>query len=227
MKNLSLLAALALVSAGAMACKKSEPAGSGDQAAETANKDPADQAGEGDGTSEEKTEEQEAAATDSAQADYIKVLAKHAPDPKPDDPVEVEIKKFRVVKADFDPDNLEGASAELELDLASLSSGVEKRDGHLKSPDYLDVGKFATARVVVSDVKKDGDAYEAVARVSAHGVDKEFPVSFEVTDKSEDSIRIEGQHQFQRADFELGKKEGDSTQQDLVIEMALTLEKTS
>jgi polyisoprenoid-binding protein YceI len=55
--------------------------------------------------------------------------------------VSVWFDKFRVAKASFDPQTIEGGTATIELDLASLRSGSSERDDDLKSPTYIDVGK--------------------------------------------------------------------------------------
>lgn len=43
---------------------------------------------------------------------------------------------------DFDPESPEGLQASLAIGVASLSTGVAKRDGHLKSPDFFDAARF-------------------------------------------------------------------------------------
>lgn len=162
------------------------------------------------------------------EGEYIKILASHA-NPKPDDPVTVSIKAWKVVKADFDPAKVEGGTAELALDLASLESGSAKRDGHLKSADYLDVGQFGTASIKIDNVKKTGDkSFGADATVNVHGVEKKLPVAFEVIASTADSITIKGGHKFSRHEFSIGKPSGeeDSVAGDLEIQMQLTLKKT-
>jgi polyisoprenoid-binding protein YceI len=44
----------------------------------------------------------------------------------------------------FDPDNLAASSVEAEIDVASISTGVEKRDNDLRSPNYFDAEKYPT-----------------------------------------------------------------------------------
>jgi polyisoprenoid-binding protein YceI len=44
----------------------------------------------------------------------------------------------------FDEQNPANSSVDVTLDTASLQSKDEKRDGHLKSPDFLDVATFPT-----------------------------------------------------------------------------------
>jgi len=163
-----------------------------------------------------------------AGVDHITVLAKHEP-AKPDDPVKVSFSRFTVTKATFDPANLEGATATVEIDLASLSSGSEKRDGHLKTPSYIDLAKFTTATVDVANVKKQGDkSYTADAKVKFRDAEKTYPVAFDVLDASADSVRIKGSQKFPRADFNVGTEPGpeESVAKELEIQLQLTLKKT-
>jgi len=166
-------------------------------------------------------------------ADWIKVMATHV-EKQPTDPVEVKFEKFKVVKANFDPKKIEGGTATIEIDLTSLKSGDDKRDEHLATPDYLDVKKFATAVVEIGNVKKkDEKTYTADAKVKFHGVDKKYPVTFEVVEAKDDWIRIKGEHTFKRLDFKVGKKPGkdqkkgdDGVADEMTVKMQLTLKKT-
>lgn len=45
-------------------------------------------------------------------------------------------------KLDFDPLEVEKAGVEVEIDAASIYTGVEQRDDHLKSADFLEVDKY-------------------------------------------------------------------------------------
>ena len=197
---------LALASAAALAaCGKSSPpapaAGSSGSAAAATPADPA--------------------------ADYVHILGHHNPG-KPTDPVVIDIPKFQIVKASFDPKKLDGGTAELTLDLSSLHSSSAKRDKHLSSPDYLDVGKFATATIDVDDVKSTGDkTYSADATISIHGVQKKLPVTFDVIATTADSVRIHARQAWHRSDFQIGAPEGpdESTADGQEIELQLTLHK--
>ncbi|MBI4951493.1 MAG: YceI family protein [Myxococcales bacterium] len=159
--------------------------------------------------------------------DHIKLVADHV-DPKKGK-VEVVFSKWTVKKASFDPANLEGGTAEIEVDPLSLSSGVADRDKHLKSPDYLDAAKFATATVKVDKVKKTGDkAYSAEATISIHGIEKKWSMSFEVVSSTADSVRIKFAQPFNRRDFEVGGKgdDKDTVKLDVELRGLLTLKKT-
>jgi polyisoprenoid-binding protein YceI len=174
-----------------------------------------------------------AATPTEAPTDWIEVEANHFTK-KDGDPVKVKFEKFKVVKADFDPKKIEGGTATIEIDLSSLKSGDDKRDEHLKTPDYIDLNKFTTATVDISNVKKkDEKNFTADAKVKFHGAEKKYPVKFEVVDAKDDWIRVKAEQSFKRTDFKVGKKAGpdpkkgdDGVAEDLTIKLQLTLKKT-
>ena len=166
-----------------------------------------------------------AKASGDPATDYIHVLGHHNPG-KATDPVVIDIPKFAVVKASFDPKKIEGGTAELTLDLSSLASGSQKRDKHLSSPDYLDVAKFATVTIDIDNVKKSGDkTYTADADIQIHGLEKKLPVTFDVIDTLADGIRVHAKQGWKRSDFAIGSPEGpdESTADGQEIELQLTL----
>jgi polyisoprenoid-binding protein YceI len=168
-------------------------------------------------------------------ADRVEVLARHLPAAgKADldaDPVIVRFTRFTVTKARFDPNHLEGGTATIELDPTSIKTGNEERDSDLKSPEYIDVARFATITIDVANVKKQaGTTYTADATVACHGVTKTYSVTFDVLATTADSVRIKGEHAFSRLDFAVGIDPAtDPTERispALIIQWALTL-KTS
>ena len=171
-----------------------------------------------------------AAPTPATEPDHITALAHHQK-PKPTDPVKLDFERFKVTKANFDPKTVEGGTATIELDLSSFKTNSEERDNHLKSPSYLDVGKLATATIDIANVKHTtGESYSADATVSAHGMTKTYPVTFDVLERKDDSIRIKGSHTFSRLDFGIGTDPAQNAEEsvgsDVTIEMVVTLSKT-
>ena len=163
-------------------------------------------------------------------ADHITGLARHKV-AKPIDPVHINFETFKVVKADFDPKKVEGGKATIELDLSSFHTDSDKRDGHVKSPAYLDIGKFATATIDIDHVKlKSGATYTADAKVSAHGMSKTYPVTFDVLETKDNSVKIKATQNFTRLDFGVGTDPTKDAEQqvasELTVEMVLTLAKT-
>lgn len=71
---------------------------------------------------------------------------------------------FRKVEGalEFDPANPADASVEAIIDVASMdSTGVEQRDEHLLSPDFLDVNQYPTITFKSTRVEPNSDNSEA------------------------------------------------------------------
>jgi polyisoprenoid-binding protein YceI len=63
----------------------------------------------------------------------------------------------------LDPSNLPASSVEVTIDAASIDTGDQQRDGHLRSPDFLEAEKFPT--LVFRSTKVD-DLGDGKLRVS-------------------------------------------------------------
>ncbi|ACB75319.1 YceI family protein [Opitutus terrae] len=73
-----------------------------------------------------------------------------------------------------DRDNLEHSSVEATIDVGSVNTANEKRDNHLKSPDFFDVANHGTASFKSKSWKKTGeDTFDIVGDLTLHGVTKE------------------------------------------------------
>jgi polyisoprenoid-binding protein YceI len=71
-------------------------------------------------------------------------------------------------------------SADVTVDVASISTGVAKLDEHLMKPEFFDVAKYPTITFKSNDFKFTGDKLTAVAGdLTIHGVTK--PVTLVVT----------------------------------------------
>jgi polyisoprenoid-binding protein YceI len=171
----------------------------------------------------------------TSDADHIEVLARHRPiagkEDLDSDPVVIRFERFAVTKARFDPEHLEGGTATIELDLTSIKSGSEERDGDLKAPEFLDAASFATATIDVANVKKHTDiTYTADATVACRGITKTYPLTFEALATTADSVRIKGELAFSRLDFAIGidpaKDPTERVDTPLTIRWLLTVQKS-
>lgn len=69
--------------------------------------------------------------------------------------------------------DLSDAVFELTADVKSISTDNERRDGHLKSPDFFDAEKFPTLTFKsTSFTKVEGKKYKLVGNLTMHGVTK-------------------------------------------------------
>lgn len=76
-------------------------------------------------------------------------------------------------------DSAETSSVNAVVQAASITTNNEMRDGHLKSPDFLDLENHPTLSLVSTKVTpKGGDDYTLDANLTLRGVTK--PVSFDL-----------------------------------------------
>ena len=82
-------------------------------------------------------------------------------------------------KATGDPASPATATIEATVDVGSIDTGNEKRDGHLKSPDFFDVAKFPTMTFKSKTIEAAGAGKaKMTGDLTLHGVTK--PVVLDV-----------------------------------------------
>lgn len=89
-----------------------------------------------------------------------------------------------IVKDDQNPAS---SSVEFTIQVASIDTGVERRDDHLRSADFFDAEKYPTITFQSSAVEKVSDSeYKVTGRLTIRGITKvvTLPVSYlgEMTD---------------------------------------------
>jgi polyisoprenoid-binding protein YceI len=79
-----------------------------------------------------------------------------------------------------DRENLEKSSVTATIDVGSINTANEKRDNHVKSPDFFDFAKFTTMSFTSTSWKKTGDdTYDVTGNLTIKDVTK--PVTLQVT----------------------------------------------
>lgn len=84
---------------------------------------------------------------------------------------------------DYDPEKPEASQIDVTIDATSIDTRDEKRDAHLRSPDFFDVEKFPSLTFKSTSVKKTDDGFAATGDLTIHGVTK--PVTLEVEGPSD------------------------------------------
>lgn len=79
-----------------------------------------------------------------------------------------------------DPAVITGARITLTIDVASLDTGIEMRDRHLRSADFFDVERFPTIAFQSVRVESAGRRATVVGRLTLHGVTREIAVPVDV-----------------------------------------------
>jgi polyisoprenoid-binding protein YceI len=70
-------------------------------------------------------------------------------------------------------------SVAAEIDVASISTGNEQREEHLKSADFFDVEKFPTAGFRSTGVQAKGDSYVLDGEFTLKGITKPISLALE------------------------------------------------
>jgi len=87
----------------------------------------------------------------------------------------------------MNPDSPSESSVEVTIDAASLDTGVEDRDNHLRSGDFFDVESYPTltfrSRQVEGSFQSPGDSFKIIGDLTIRGVTREVTLdaSFEGT----------------------------------------------
>jgi polyisoprenoid-binding protein YceI len=88
---------------------------------------------------------------------------------------------------DFDPASPEKGSVELRIPAASIDTGDEKRDGHLRSADFLDAENHPEIVFVSTNVKPSGkDTFAVAGDLTIRGITHPASVTVELVGIAED-----------------------------------------
>jgi polyisoprenoid-binding protein YceI len=80
---------------------------------------------------------------------------------------------------EFDPEKPEQASIDATIDATSIDTRDEKRDAHLRSPDFFDTEKFPELKFRSKKVSRSDDGLTVVGDLTMHGVTKEITLAVE------------------------------------------------
>jgi polyisoprenoid-binding protein YceI len=81
----------------------------------------------------------------------------------------------------YDAENPEASSIRISIAAESLDSNNERRDGHIKSPDFIDAKQFPVLTFESTSVKDAGDSrFHVTGNFTMHGVTREITVTAEL-----------------------------------------------
>lgn len=79
-----------------------------------------------------------------------------------------------------DPAVITGARITLAIEAASIDTGIEMRDNHLRSSDFFDVERFPTVAFQSVRVESAGRGATVIGHLTLHGVTREIAVPIDV-----------------------------------------------
>jgi polyisoprenoid-binding protein YceI len=117
----------------------------------------------------------------------------------------------------FDPDHLDRSLADISIDISSIKTGSDDRDGQAKSAEWFDVEKFPKARFVTETFESTGaNQYAVTGKLTIRDVT--LPVSFPFTltiEKQEQGPRtaeMRAELTLNRLDFGVGQGQWKGTE---------------
>lgn len=75
---------------------------------------------------------------------------------------------------EMDPDAFTVKTIRATIKTASVTTNHEKRDAHLRGPDFFDVAKFPTMTYTLKSYQKAGEHYRAVGALTLRGMTKDI-----------------------------------------------------
>jgi polyisoprenoid-binding protein YceI len=78
------------------------------------------------------------------------------------------------------------SSVNVTIEAASVTTGNEQRDGHLKTPDFFDIANYPQITFVSTSVERDGSDWDITGDLTINGVTKSVTIPFEETGSAKD-----------------------------------------
>lgn len=106
---------------------------------------------------------------------------------------------------EFDPNNLSAAKMLVSVEAASIETGINMRNRHLRGEKYFNTEKFPLLSLAGSALKSAGapNSYTMTANLTIKGVTKRFLLNFTAREQK-DGVLFEGKFSINRRDFGVG-----------------------
>jgi polyisoprenoid-binding protein YceI len=106
-----------------------------------------------------------------------------------------------------DAEDVSKSTAKVEIQTASIDTGNQMRDDHVRNSDFLDVENYPTITFVSTKAEQvDDENYKLTGDLTVKGVTKPVTVNLEVTGAADDPwgnfrLGFEGKAEINRTDF--------------------------
>ena len=126
----------------------------------------------------------------------------------------------------LDQTDLTKSTFNITIDANNVVTGNEKRDNHLRSPDFFNAKQYLTITFTSSSVKKgEGNVLQVTGTLDLHGVKKEITVPIELTGTAagqggKERAGIEATVTIKMSDFEFKGNPGLSDDVKFIVGLA-------
>ena len=107
----------------------------------------------------------------------------------------------------FDPENLAGSSADFTVQIASVETDNDKRNGHLQSEDFFHAKKYPEMKFRSSSFTKNGDGYTLNGNLTIRDITKEISIPVKVLGIGEHPMKKGKLITAMRAEFSLNRND--------------------
>lgn len=116
----------------------------------------------------------------------------------------------------FDPNVLESTTLDVQVEAASINTGVDMRDAHLKEEEYFHVTQFPSIQFISRKVLRANrkNTFFVYGTLKIKGISKDISFPFTAT-PLENGFWLNGQFRINRRDFKVG--ESSLTLSDIVV----------
>ncbi len=113
--------------------------------------------------------------------------------------------RFTGLKTDliFNPSDLAKSSLSASLEVATIKTGIDKRDADLQEEKYFNAAKYKLIEVKSTKINKKGNQYSGLFNVTIKGVTKQVEIPFDVKISGNDAT-FTGSFPLNRRDFGVG-----------------------
>ena len=85
------------------------------------------------------------------------------------------------ITLNHDDKDITKSSVSVVIKATSVDTGIDRRDAHLRTPDFFDVEKFPEITFKSERIEKKGKQFIAYGPLTMHGVTKEIALPFNIT----------------------------------------------
>src|ERR1041384_2572604 len=82
-----------------------------------------------------------------------------------------------VVTLDLEGEDPTSWSMSASVNVASINTGIQRRDDHLRSPSYFDAEEYPTLEFKTQRLEPRGDGYALFGTLTMHGVTREVELA--------------------------------------------------
>ncbi|HMC98719.1 MAG TPA: YceI family protein [Ferruginibacter sp.] len=120
------------------------------------------------------------------------------------------IGNFKGAKGDikFDENDLANSSINCTIDISTINTGIEARDGHLQKKGFFDAVTFPTGKFTSTKIEKTSTGYNATGNFTLKQTTKSITIPFTYDDNGNEG-NFKGSFTIKRSDYGIGQPDED------------------